>query len=86
MKMKNKNTTLSGFVKWFCLIQTDHLCEYQTKKQKRKYYIVRTVSNSNRKIVERGKIDINVFDKREHCMTFTINKLFSFYYRDLNIY
>jgi len=25
-------------------------------------------------------------DKRENCMTFTIYKLFSFYYQDLNIY
>jgi len=25
-------------------------------------------------------------DKRENCMTFTIYKLFSLYYQDLNIY
>jgi len=42
-------------VKWFCLKQTDHLCKYQTKKQKQKYYIVGTVTKYNRKIVERGK-------------------------------
>ena len=27
-KMKNKYTTLSGFVKWFCFMQTEHLYEY----------------------------------------------------------
>jgi hypothetical protein len=48
--MKNKqNTTLSGFKKCFCFIQTDHLWKYQNENEKQRYYIVETVQKPNKK-------------------------------------
>jgi len=34
----------------------------------KKFHTVGTVSNSNRKIVERGKIDIQIYDRSLSCL------------------